>query len=130
MIINRDKLDIEICEEESELDIQYSLVKILEKRWVKCSQNCTIIIHRKINENKLDYWKEQKIKKQISKKIYVDILAFKKWTILIIEMKKKSKHSKREMWYIWSQLSKYQETWFPVVLCEWREWFKKVLEYF
>ena len=131
MYIENEKwFKVYISDEESELDIQYQLVKKLENIGIKCSQNCSVSISRVKEENKLDYWKEEKIKKQTSKKMYLDILAIGKWKILIIEMKKKNTHSKKERWYIWAQIEKYKEIWFPVKLCSWKKDFQEIIKYF
>lgn len=129
-IENKKGFKIHISDTESETDIQYQLVKKLEDIWIKCSQNCSVSISRVKEENKLDYWKEEKIKKQTSKKMYLDILAIWKWKILIIEMKKKSVHSKKERWYIWAQIDKYKEIWFPVKLCSGKKDFQEIISYF
>lgn len=100
MLITHRWISIQISDEESELDIQFELVKKLENIWVRCANNCTFIIYKNVDESAFDYWKTEKIKKQTSKKLFIDIFAVKKDKACIIEMKKRSKHTKREGKYI------------------------------
>lgn len=121
---------IEISDIESELDIQFDLVTKLKSLWVKCSQNKSICVSRVCEENKLEYWKEEKIKKQTSKKMFIDIFAVKWKKVCIIEMKKSENPDKRQRWYIWAQIQKYKDTGLHVILCEWRKWFNEVIDFF
>lgn len=131
MLLQNNKwYEIVISEEESELDIQYELVKRLKNKWIKCSQNCSVSISRIKQANVSEYWKDEKIKRNTSKKMYLDILAVSKWKVLIIEMKKNKNHWKKQRWYIWAQIDKYKEIWFPVKLCCWREDFWDIINFF
>lgn len=129
-IENKDWYTISISDNESELDLQYQLVKKLERKWIKCSQNCSVSISRIKEKNKLEYWKEEKIDKQTNKKMYLDILAIWKWKALIIEMKKNKNPWKRQRGYIWAQIEKYKQIWFPVKLCCCKEDFGDIINFF
>lgn len=136
IILNKKWQTVTISEGESELDLQFRLTTMLNAIGCECKQNCTIYVScmdKKLVEQ-IAYWREKKTDRATRKKMFVDIFVRHGENIGIVEMKKQRKWFKKrnlkERTAIRGQLNKYEELWLPVFLCDSRESFNEILEFF
>lgn len=108
--------NIEISLRKSEADVQYELVKSIEKlniKWLSIMQECSITISHVVDKK---YYKTDKATRNLFK---IDVLL-KRWEdILFIEVKRSKAKSLKARSYITAQVNKYKELWYICLLCEW-----------